>query len=448
MTQDPLQDGSQIEIPGQFWKIDTPDRISPGKAVCPSWATPILHLSDEIIPQRATQTTRVATRITGDPDDIVEDFRPVTIHGHTHSGEKVTVLGAQGGARDFGARQEYRAKYVLVGGHFPDDETTFSSLRFQLDNSFLWSHLAAQPRTVESSHGRLSLEGDTGDFWFAFTPETPMTLRDHGRRTLTACRSLIRLALQKELVVGRVQIRQNEASDWVDCYSVGTASHRVGRYLGNWLIPPRAISLQHFCDWLAVSAGLDGLDAAVADGKFGDVLELRPLVLGTIAEGLHRRLFQNQVRFEGLGPANRKTVRKAGKEAISAAINGFGFNTTPEDFNGLVGPLNDITLKDRLKSLSDYATEAVPTVVEAFDDWPGLAANVRNYIAHWLLKEDVAEVPSIDKRLLIYMSLPWVLRTVLLHRANIDQSVMREGYRENDEYPIYLANVRSTLARL
>jgi hypothetical protein len=202
------------------------------------------------------------------------------------------------------------------------------------------------------------------------------------------------------------------------------------------------------CDWLLVSAGLDGLDAAVADGKFGDILELRALVLGTIAEGLHRRLFDEEVRFHGLGKASRKKVRNAGKEAISVTINEFGFETKAEDFDDLVAGLNDITLKDRFVALASYAADAVPTVIEGFEDWPGLASKVRNYLAHWLLEADVAEVPSIDQRLLVFMSLPWVLRTVLLHRAGIDHIIMRDGYVENGEFPIYLANVRSTIARI
>jgi hypothetical protein len=112
-----MQDNPQIEIPGQFWSAATPDIRSSGKLICPSWGTPILHLDDEIVVQRATQTAGVAARLSGDADDIVEDFRPITVLGTTSAGEAVTVSGAQGGARDFGARQEYRAKLVLVGGH-------------------------------------------------------------------------------------------------------------------------------------------------------------------------------------------------------------------------------------------------------------------------------------------------------------------------------------------
>jgi len=156
--------------------------------------------------------------------------------------------------------------------------------------------------------------------------------------------------------------------------------------------------------------------------------------------------FDEEIRFTGLSRAKRKTVRNAGKKAISAAINNCGFETTPDDFNDLVAALNDITFKERLTTLSKYATEAVPGVVEDFDDWPKLVASVRNYLAHWLLEEDVTEVPSTDQRLLVFLSLPWVLRTVLLHRAKLDHDIMREGYTESGEYPLYIAYVRSILA--
>lgn len=442
MHQDPESGNSQFELTGRFWSADTPDASSSGRVVFAAWESPVLHLDDAIVIQRTIQVRGVATRISGDPDDIVEDFRPVTICGATEDGQKITLLGAQGGARDFGTRQQYRAKTALVGDYYPDSGATFSSVRYQLDNSSLWSHLGEQSRNVENAYGRLALDGNTGDWWLNFTPSTPMTLRDHGRRVLIASRTLARLALQKEIVIGRAQVRENGDSAWLAWYSQTTASERVSRYVGDWLVQPEAISLQHLCDWLPLSARLDGLDAAIADANFSDNLELRALTLGTIAEGLHRRLFDKDVRFKGLGKASRRAVRSTGKDAISASINGFGFDTVPEDFDDLLGGLNDVSLKDRMITLQNYAEEAVPTVVENIVNWPGLVANVRNYLAHWLLEEDVTHVPTVDERLLAFMSLPWVLRTVLLRQANVDQSLMRDGYSESGEFPIYLANMR------
>jgi hypothetical protein len=108
MTDNSRDESAQTEvaeITGQFWNVETPDVASAGKAVCRSWTSPVLHLNDEIVVQRTTQTAGAATRISGDPDDIVDDFRPLTIFGINTAGEKLSILGAQGGARDFGARQ-------------------------------------------------------------------------------------------------------------------------------------------------------------------------------------------------------------------------------------------------------------------------------------------------------------------------------------------------------
>jgi len=69
------------------------------------------------------------------------------------------------------------------------------------------------------------------------------------------------------------------------------------------------------------SAKLDGLDAAIADDRLADILELRALVFGTIAEGLHRRQFDEKARYPDLTKAQKKAVRRAGKEAIAKALN-------------------------------------------------------------------------------------------------------------------------------
>jgi hypothetical protein len=195
-----------------------------------------------------------------------------------------------------------------------------------------------------------------------------------------------------------------------------TAGERIGRYLGDWLVHPQAITLQHLMNWLGASATLDGLDAAIADDRLADILELRALVLGTIVEGLHRRLFDEKARFPNLTKAPKKAVRRAGKEAIAKALNDLGETAVPDDFTDLVAGLFDMTAKQRLADIKAVVDEAVPGLLEEYDDWPRLVKDTRDYLAHWLLGDDDDYVPpSEDDKILVYMSLPWALRTLLLY---------------------------------
>jgi|GEM_PF-2625816 len=428
----------ELAVDGWFWSSASPDVQAPGRLTYPSWGLPVLHLEAAIGEQRSIRGIRGGMLDMGEPDDIVRDFQPITIHGTTSAGEKITLFGAQPQGP-----QQYRAKHALFGDHLIEKNLRFSAVRYQIDNDVLWSNIPDS--TVSGDIGTLTCERDNGGTWFVFVPGDPMSLRDLGKRALVASRTLARLALQRELVVGPAFVRESDTSSWLPWHTKVTAGTRLGRYLGDWLVHPRAISLQHLVDWFGVSATLDGLDAAIADDELGDILELRALVLGTIAEGLHRRLFDEEVRFPNLTTAQKKAVRKAGREAIAQALNDFGETAVPGDFNDLVGGFNDVKARQRLETIKTVVHEAVPGVLEEFDDWPGLVKDTRNNLAHWLNDED-APRPSEDEKLLVWLSLPWALRTLLLYRgAELDANLMREGYAQKHEYEMFRANVRAIL---
>ena len=131
---------------------------------------------------------------------------------------------------------------------------------------------------------------------------------------------------------------------------------------------PEVISLQHIADWLNVSSELDGLDAAIGDLQFGEILELRDLLLTTIAKGLHRRIFPKEKKYSSLNKTQRREVREAGMEALSNAINEFGLSSSPDDFEDLVKGFRDIKFIDRVASIKAAVDEAVPGVLDLFSD--------------------------------------------------------------------------------
>jgi hypothetical protein len=435
---------NEIRIDGEFWSpTANNDWSAPGTIVCRSWELPVLNLEAAIVEPRAVsvrESEGVTIIVPPDPDDVVHDFQPITILGSTADGREITLFGAQAHGP-----QMYRAKHVLVGRHLTNEDTQFTAVRYQLDNDLLWSNIET-PSSASSELGILSRVNDAGQPWFVFRPQTPMTLGDLGRRALISSRSLARLALQPELTLGQAQVRLQDSSEWLAWHMPATSTGRITRYVGDWLIHPRAISLQHLSDWLATSATLDGLDAAAADAQLQDSLALQALVFGTIAEGLHRRLYDKEVRFVGLTPAQGRAARRAGREAVSKALNDADFNTKQEDFNDLLSPLNDVKFAQRLATIMAVVSEAIPEVLADFDDWPTLVKDVRNYLAHWLTEED-KRPPTTNEILVVYLSLPWAIRTFLLRRAaRLDEGLMREGYREKNEFLMYCANVRATIA--
>lgn len=430
----------KLTYKGWFWTPETQETQetqAPGKLIASSWNLPVLELEAAIVDWPSIRGIVGGRVDMGDPDDIVRDAQPRTIHGRLEDGTNVTLFGAQAHGPQY-----YRSKNLLVGGLFEGEATLFHSVRYQLDNDALWRHL--EGGHASNDFGGVSREGG----WFVFTPAEPMTLRELGKHGLVASRSLARLALQPELNVGLSAVRESEESEWLTWHGQSTSVTRIEAYKGNWLVRPDAITLQHLADWLPVSARLDGLDAAVADQRFPAILELQGLLLSTITEGLHRRLFDEEdVRFAGLQKPDARKVRKAGREAISKAMNDLGFETVPADFHGLVAPLNDFSFHQRLDSIKAVVDEAVPELLSDFSDWPSLVKKVRNQLAHWLLNDDEdAPSPTTDEKTLVFLSMPWVLRTLLLHRAaKIDGEAMRNGYDEKPEFPMFRANVRALM---
>jgi hypothetical protein len=440
-TEEEAMEPGELAVDGWFWNVATPQVQAPGRLTYPSWNQPVLYLEASIVEQPSIRGIRGGLIDMGDPDDIVRDFRPITIHGTTSTGEAVTLFIAhpQG-------PQQYRARHALFGAHFADENQRFGAVRYEIDNEVLWSNIAQG--TVSGDLGSLTCLRDGDGAWFVFVPTEPMSLRDLGRRALVGSRTLARLALQRELVIGRAFVQEAAGSPWLSWHTTATAGERLNRYLGDWLVHPRAISLQHLIDWLSVSATLEGLDAAVADDRVAEVLELRALVYGTIAEGLHRRLFDERASFSNLTKAPKKKVRKAGKEAIASALNELGETADPDDFTDLVAGLFDMTAKQRLADIKAVVDAAVPDLLDDFEDWPRLVKDTRDYLAHWLVGGDDDDYvpPSDDDKMLVYLSLPWALRTLLLYRAaKLDENIMREGYAEKPEYGIFQANVRAIL---
>lgn len=431
----------EFHFRGEFWARETPGQTSTGGLRCLPWAGPELNLDVPIIEQRSVRMQHGQIIHTGDHDDIVADFLPFTILGRLATDLDVTLFGSHGGFKDMNIA--YRANYAIFGRHFDDPEVAyFTSIRFQLDNDSLWNHLLEQVQPSQTALGSLYCERETNAIWFRFVSSAPRSIGHLVRRALMASRTLARLSLNKDIVVGRAQVQSIDSADWLDCYTFTVSTNRVTRYIGERIVDPRELSLAIFGKWLELSSELDGLDSAIADSKWSPLLEPTTLSLGSIAEGLHRRLFPQSVRFPSLNKGNRKQVREAGQVAVSNEINKFELTTVPDDFQGLLAPLNDFTYKQRLEELQNVAEEAATGIVSPIADWPTLVSRVRNFLAHW--PEEVKKSPpTINERLLANLSLQWVLRIVLLRKAEVSIGAIQDGCGENDEYQLYLANIRA-----
>jgi hypothetical protein len=105
---------------GTFWQVETPDRRVPGVLDVTGDDLPVLETHQPIFTERKFEITRTPHGMTiahsGDPEDLVADFQPRTVHGELADGTAVSVVDGQGGKTgsgffDFGLEyhQRFRA---------------------------------------------------------------------------------------------------------------------------------------------------------------------------------------------------------------------------------------------------------------------------------------------------------------------------------------------------
>jgi hypothetical protein len=126
-TEEETMSPQGLAVDGWFWHAATPGVQAPGRLTYPSWELPVLYLEAAIVEQPSIRGIRGGLIDMGEPDDVVRDFRPITIHGTSSTGEAITLFVAhpQG-------PQQYRARHALFGSHLAAENQRFAEVRYQL----------------------------------------------------------------------------------------------------------------------------------------------------------------------------------------------------------------------------------------------------------------------------------------------------------------------------
>jgi hypothetical protein len=136
---------------------------------------------------------------------------------------------------------------------------------------------------------------------------------------------------------------------------------------------------------------------AVLDGI---AIEAQVLTLAAVAEGLHRKLFDDSER----------------------------------------------TFRSRMDDLIEDAQGSVPGIAVNFSDWPAAVKDARNTLAHEGTGPGDPSGQFVDLLIALGYSVPWVLRTVLLKQAGFDAPSLQAGYADSSRYNHHITNTRYLLA--
>lgn len=437
------------ELAGEFWLADAAGSRRRG----------VLRLKKESSPRLAVDGALTSmmplVSETGSGDTLLRKWEPAndrslyTIHGVTDDGTPVTLLEAQNrrysGPLSSGPlspdeqREELQSIQAVVGAHIEGRDHQFAGARIRVQqatellssrNDPLW----LLPTTVQSG-GTFHLEESQEATWLVLQGIAPRTIRGLDRQYARPLCTLLSLSTGGATVgLLGLEVQQESETPWLQLYS---AAHRssdlpVAR---NSLLRTGDISLRVLKTWLDKVEKLGPLPPVVTNGMQGPiVLESRVLALTTVAEGLHRRLKPDAVRF------SEKTGVAVRNAAVEAAEN--MQPDTGEAVKGLLNHVHEVGYGQRLVELAEMAESGAPGVTGRTNRWKAAVYGARNEFAHragtgWFDDADY------DRYITVALSLQWLLRSVLLLEAGVESDLLAERFRTHEEYQLFLEQARA-----
>jgi hypothetical protein len=393
----------------------------------------------------------------GDPEDLVADFQPRTIHGELTDGTAVSIVDAQGGSTYFGffdSPLDTRQKFGVGAGHvvvgeFVTAEQVFYAIRFQVLGPTWFGADEDQARTADGSRLRMYWD-DESIRWFEFIGANPMPLHTLDTGVLNAVTTLARLATRNDATAASIRVKLGPESPWREVYRArGTVDTGIARLL----LDTTHLTAARFARWIDFRKHSDGLDAAALDELEGAAVQTHVLALAAIAEGLHRRLFgEAKRRVKGLSNNKIGKMRRAARDAALPLLTDPPFTDDDRsEFDNAIrdafGHINDQTFRSRMADLLDDARRSIPEIGSAFADWPDAVSTARDLLAHQPPMDGETSTGEFrDLLIALSYSIAWVLRTNLLNKAGFDAQTLQEAYRYSSAYGHHLANTRTLLA--
>ncbi len=438
------------ELAGEFWIANAAGPRRRGVLRLQKESSPRLTLDGAL-----TSMMRLVSE-TGSGETLLRKWEPAndrrlyTIHGVTEDYDTpVTLLEAQnrgysGGLFPDEQREKFQSIQAVVGAHIEGRDHEFAGARIRLQQARELLSSRSDPSwllpTTLQSDWAFHLEESREATWLVLQGITPRTIRGLDRQYVRPLCTLLSLSTG-EAKVGLLglEVQQESTSPWLRVHS---AAHRSSD------LPVARKSLLRVDDispgilrtWLDKVERFGPLPPVVTNGIQGPiVLESRVLALTTVAEGLHRRLRPDAVRFsQETGTA----IRNAAVEAAENVQPGTG-----EAVKGLLNHVHEVGYRQRLRELAEMAEPGAPGVTGRSDRWSVAVYDARNDFAHrggmgWFEDADY------DRYVTVALSLQWLLRAVLLSEAGIESDLLAERFRTHEEYQLFLEQARTWQPRI
>jgi hypothetical protein len=295
-------------------------------------------------PWREVRRTNLPDGRTAVAQDFVEEelTTPVTIHGLDGRGRLLALISATtvhwGRPDAAGYTHQFRGIQAVVGGYMRDRDHPFTGFRVRLRNLEAWRPRLQQAQwTAEVSlanGGNITIEdlpvseqASHSALWLTGQALPPFTLRGMGTYFARPLISLFTLATGRLCSPLALQAQEDSpGGPWWDVYSAALQADEESTDLRwdlpHWLLQPADVGLHQVGTWLDKVSLLGPLPAVVADLAQAHAISLdtQALLLATVAEGLHRRLYPGDLRFH-----KDRTPNKDIAERVQATVGRHSF---------------------------------------------------------------------------------------------------------------------------
>jgi hypothetical protein len=460
---------------GVFWLPSEPDNRVPGHLVLPDKGAPTLELHGPLTPSKKVvsqnpETGELVMDRTEEPMDLL-------IYGFLEDSPRlVTLVDCMNlGGKDvlFGLvpfeQPKFQARNMVRGAHISGRDETFTAVRLRVSDIDTWASLPSFKREespddevvirmqrtnippVETSKGaKLSLVEQIGSSWGSLVESRiarsvwlqaesfgALTLRQIDRDFVSPIASYLSFALGAYSPLTAVHVKAGDK--WLEVRHGGMTPGSPDRVqLGDVLLPLGVAGLDTLSGYLDVYEKAGPAAPVIANllrhGSNPNI-ETQVLELTTVAEGIHRRLFPEDVRM-----SEEEAVRLHG--LVAAAI-------TDEDkrhqqiVNGSISHLEEASYSQRLKRLVAEVADAMPGACGKANRWVSTVYEARNSFAH--RKEGFLDNELIDEFYSVSQSLRWVLMGVLLLQSGVSAATLAARLRRNQQYDLFLKSMRSSL---
>jgi hypothetical protein len=278
---------------------------------------------------------------------------------------------------------------------------------------------------------------DPAGGWLELVDLPLRSYRELDRTVIRPICTLLALATGERIRPSEVQLSP-DPDTWWPVYTASQGNDNPA--VTNALIPPSDISIAVLATWLDRAHLLGPLPAGVASlWETNLAVETQVLILTTIAEGLHRALRPEVLRFT---PERGKTIQTV----ATAAVRELDAEAATA-VHSYLEHVYEVGYGTRLRDLAGRAEELVPGITGHSTQWKNLVYATRNKYAHQPSTEWLEEA-DIDRVLTVTQSLRWVLRLLLLDQAGLDPGLIAERFQVSQSYSFFLSDAAEWQPRI